>query len=156
LSPANRMAVAMLAHKHGITFASHDDETPAQIEFAVDQGAIIAEFPLTFEAAEAAQRNGLRIVAGAPNVVRGGSQSGNVVVTDLPGRGLLHILPADYAPGRLVGGAFGLPREPVGYALPAAIATVTREPAETVGLDDRGRIAPGLRADLVRVAEIDG
>jgi alpha-D-ribose 1-methylphosphonate 5-triphosphate diphosphatase len=156
LSPANRASIAELAGKHGIPLATHDDGTAAQIEFAVDLGADIAEFPLTSAAARAARRNGLRIVAGAPNVVRGGSQSGNVAVTELATKGLLDIMASDYVPTSLILGAFGLMRDPIGFDLPRAIATVTSAPADTIRLRDRGRIAVGLRGDLLRVTMIEG
>lgn len=155
-SPARRIAIGDLAGQRGVPLATHDDRSPEQIEFGLALGADIAEFPLTLDAAAAARRFDMRIVAGAPNIVRGGSQSGNVVATDLAANGLLDILTSDYVPTSLILGAFGLTRDPVGFDLPRAIATVTRVPAETVRLHDRGRIAIGLRGDLARVAVIDG
>lgn len=156
LSPAHRIAIGELAGKLGIPLATHDDRSPAQIEFGHRLGAEIAEFPLTLDAAAAARRNDMRIVAGAPNIVRGSSQSGNVAVADLAAHDLLDILTSDYVPISLVLGAFGLTRDPIGFDLPRAVATVTSVPAEAVGLHDRGRIASGLRGDLSRVAMIDG
>jgi alpha-D-ribose 1-methylphosphonate 5-triphosphate diphosphatase len=155
-SPAHRIAIGELAGKHGVPLATHDDRSPAQIEFGLGLGADIAEFPLTLDAAGAARRHGMRIVAGAPNIVRGSSQSGNVVVADLAAHDLLDILTSDYVPTSLILGAFGLTQDSIGFDLPRAIATVTSIPAETVRLHDRGRIAVGLRGDLTRVAMVEG
>ncbi len=87
---------------------------------------------------------------GAPNIVRGMSHSGNVSARELGDRGVLDILSSDYVPGSLLYGALLLEQSAEGISLPEAIATVTRNPARAVGLDDRGEIAIGLRADLVR------
>ena len=87
---------------------------------------------------------------GAPNLVLGGSHSGNVSAAELVALDLLDIFSSDYVPASLLQAAFML-HEGFGLALPEAIAPVSRMPAEVLGLADRGRIAPGLRADLVRV-----
>jgi alpha-D-ribose 1-methylphosphonate 5-triphosphate diphosphatase len=92
----------------------------------------------------------MSIVMGAPNVVRGGSHSGNVAAVDLARRGLLDSLSSDYVPGSLLMAAFQLVRD-AAFDVPRAVATITRNPAQAAGLDDRGAIAPGLRADLVQV-----
>ena len=88
---------------------------------------------------------------GAPNVVRGGSHSGNIAAVDLAREGLLQILSSDYIPSSLLMGALQLPERVPGIDLAQAVRTVTKAPAEAVGLDDRGEIAPGKRADLIRV-----
>jgi alpha-D-ribose 1-methylphosphonate 5-triphosphate diphosphatase len=87
---------------------------------------------------------------GAPNVVRGGSHSGNVAAVELARRGLLDSLSSDYVPASLLMAAFRLVRE-AQFTIPQAVATVSLHPARAVGLEDRGAIAPGLRADLVQV-----
>jgi alpha-D-ribose 1-methylphosphonate 5-triphosphate diphosphatase len=87
---------------------------------------------------------------GAPNIVRGMSHSGNVSARALGEKGVLDILSSDYVPGSLLYGALLLEQAADSITLPQAIATVTRNPARAVGLDDRGEIAVGLRADLVR------
>ena len=112
----------------------------------------ISEFPTTLEAAAAAHDAGLAILMGAPNVVRGKSHSGNISATDLVAAGLLDILSSDYVPFALLQAAFLLPQRVEGLDLARALATVTRNPARAAGLNDRGEIAPGKRADLVRVA----
>jgi alpha-D-ribose 1-methylphosphonate 5-triphosphate diphosphatase len=102
------------------------------------------------DAARAARERGLATVMGAPNVVRGGSHSGNVSALQLAKEGLLDILSSDYVPSSLMMAAFQLVRE-AGWPLPRAIATVSDAPAKAVGLEDRGAIDVGLRADIVRV-----
>ncbi len=138
-----------------ITLVSHDDATVAHVEEAAKVGTAIAEFPTTLEAAHAARAYGLAILAGAPNLVCGGSHSGNIAAADLARRDLLDIISSDYVPASLLHGAYLLHAR-LEIALPAAIATVTATPAERAGLDGRGVIEPGYRADLVRVRIIAG
>jgi alpha-D-ribose 1-methylphosphonate 5-triphosphate diphosphatase len=136
-----------------ITLVSHDDATVAHVEEAAKVGTAIAEFPTTLEAAHAARAYGLAILAGAPNLVCGGSHSGNIAAADLARRDLLDIISSDYVPASLLHGAYLLHAR-LAIPLPAAIATVTATPAERASLDGRGRIEPGYRADLVRVRQI--
>ncbi len=138
------------AREHGVPVASHDDTTAEHVAEAAADGITISEFPTTVVAAAAARSAGLRIVMGGPNVVRGGSHSGNVAAADLARSGLLDALSSDYVPGSLLLGALRLVDE-AGWSLPEAIATVSLQPARALGFEDRGAIQPGLRADLVRV-----
>ena len=138
-----------------LTLASHDDTTPGHVVQAAAEGIAIAEFPCTLEAARAAREHGLDTLGGAPNLVRGGSHSGNVAVAELAGEGLLGGLSSDYVPASTLQAVFALV-EGHGWALPAAAALASAAPADMLGLGDRGRIAPGLRADLVRVRLIEG
>lgn len=151
-SAPNRQAIVSRARAMGIALASHDDATLAHVEEAEADGVAIAEFPTTLEAASAAHEAGLAILMGAPNVVRGKSHSGNISATDLVEAGLLDILSSDYVPFALLQAVFLLPQRIEGLALPVALATVTANPARAAGLDDRGEIVTGKRADLVRVA----
>ena len=146
----HRAAITALCRKHGLPVASHDDATAAHVDEALQAGAVIAEFPTTLEAAQAAHDYGLAVLAGAPNLVRGHSHSGNVSAAELAARGLLDVLSSDYVPASVLHGAFLLHLQH-GMTLPRAIATVSATPAHRVGLEDRGAIAPGRRADLVRV-----
>ena len=155
LSIPNRSKVVAMARERGIPIASHDDATSGHVEEARQEGASISEFPTSVEAAEAARSCGLMVLMGAPNVVRGGSHSGNVSATDLARQGLLDILSSDYVPYSLLQAVFALPRHDTGMDLPAAIRTVTANPAAAVGLDDRGSITVGKRGDLIRVC-LDG
>jgi alpha-D-ribose 1-methylphosphonate 5-triphosphate diphosphatase len=148
-SANNRNAVVGIARDRGLWIASHDDATVEHVEEAVRDGMAIAEFPTTLEAAEASHSAGMQVLMGAPNVVRGKSHSGNIPAAELGRRGVLDILSSDYVPGSLLHGAVLLEKA-AGIALPQAVAAVTRNPARAVGLDDRGEIALGLRADLVR------
>lgn len=143
------------ARERGIALASHDDTTPAHVEEARALGAMICEFPTTVAAAQAAREAGMATIAGAPNVVRGGSHSGNVAAAELARLDLLDALSSDYVPASLLCAAFRLVDE-AGWSLPRAIASVTRAPARAAGLADRGEIAPGQRADLVQVRLLEG
>jgi alpha-D-ribose 1-methylphosphonate 5-triphosphate diphosphatase len=131
---------------------SHDDRTIAHADQAAAEGLAISEFPTTLAAARRARELGLAIVAGAPNYLRGGSQSGNVSVAELLSHGLVDALASDYIPRSPLDAAFKLAADPAfGHDLPAALALVTDAPARMTGLSDRGRIEEGLRADLVAV-----
>ncbi|MCK0196646.1 alpha-D-ribose 1-methylphosphonate 5-triphosphate diphosphatase [Ancylobacter sp. 6x-1] len=153
----NRMRLVELAHERDIVLASHDDATVAHVAEAREDGIAIAEFPTTLEAARGSHEVGIKVLMGAPNVVRGGSHAGNIAAGMLAEAGVLDILSSDYVPASLLMGAFALARETDGRAmlpLPEAIRLVTANPAEAVGLTDRGRLATGLRADLVQVAMV--
>ncbi len=135
---------------HGIALASHDDTTVAHVEQAHAEGARISEFPTTLTAARAARARDMLNVMGAPNVVRGGSHSGNVAATELAQHGLLDILSSDYVPGSLLTAVIRLAQQGI-LTLPQAVAMVTHNPAQATGLTDRGALLPGLRADLVQM-----
>ena len=147
---AHRAAILRLCEAARLPLASHDDATTAHVEEAAKAGMVIAEFPTTLEAARAAKAYGLAVIAGAPNLVMGRSHSGNVSAGELAGERLLGVLSSDYVPASALHGAFLL-HVRHGWALADAIASVTATPAERVGLDDRGEIAPGQLADLVCV-----
>jgi alpha-D-ribose 1-methylphosphonate 5-triphosphate diphosphatase len=151
----NRRRLAALAAAHAIPFASHDDARLEHIEEAAALGCALTEFPTTLAAARAARAHGLHVLMGSPNLIRGASHSGNVAAAELARHGVLDVLSSDYIPAALIMAAFRLAGPEFGIALPAAIATVTANPAHAAGLTDRGRMAPGLRADLVRVRLVD-
>jgi len=138
------------AHAHRVPVASHDDTTPEHVAQALADGITIAEFPTTLSAARAARAGAMLIVMGGPNVVRGGSHSGNVAAGELARHDLLDALSSDYVPGSLLLGALRL-GETAGWSIPKAINTVSRNPAQALQLNDRGAIEIGLRADLIRV-----
>jgi alpha-D-ribose 1-methylphosphonate 5-triphosphate diphosphatase len=133
-----------LAADRGIRLASHDDTTPEHVVQAVKDRVAIAEFPTTTEAAIGLHQSGIKLV-------RGGSHSGNVATAELARMGMLDILSSDYVPSSLLLAALRLPEEVEEYSLPAAVRTVSKTPADVVGLTDRGEIAAGKRADLIRV-----
>lgn len=147
--PANRAALLAVLRGRRVTVASHDDRTEAEVAANLADGIGVSEFPVTIEAAAAARAAGLSIIGGAPNVVRGGSHSGNVSALALLEAGLLDALASDYVPASLLHAAF-IAAGHGGLGLARAIGLVTATPALMVGLADRGRIAAGLRADLVR------
>jgi alpha-D-ribose 1-methylphosphonate 5-triphosphate diphosphatase len=143
------------AREHRIPLASHDDTTLAHVAEAMSDGVAVAEFPTTVVAARAAHEQGLGVVMGGPNVVRGGSHSGNIAAAALARDGLLDILSSDYVPSSLLSGAFRLADE-CGYSLSSAVNTISLNPARSLGLTDRGEIAEGKRADFSRVRVTDG
>jgi len=130
----------------GIRMGSHDDHTAADRAKFRALGADICEFPETHAAAEAARSAGEPVIMGAPNVVRGGSHSGKVAAGDLVAAGLVDALVSDYHYPSLARAGLALSAR---YGWPAAWGLVSSGPARIMGWDDRGRIAPGLRADLV-------
>lgn len=147
----NRDRILQRGRQIGLAFASHDDATPAHVEEAVRDGMSIAEFPTTMEAAQASHSAGLAVLMGAPNVVRGKSHNGNISAAELAKAGVLDVLSSDYVPFALLVAAFLLPQRVAEVSLPRAIGMVTSRPAAAAHLADRGEIAIGKRADLVRV-----
>ena len=131
--------------------ASHDDATADHVNEALGDGIVIAEFPTTVEAARLCHQSDIGVMMGAPNIVRGGSHSGNISARDLASHGYLDIISSDYVPTSLLQAAMILHDKIDAIDLPSAIRTVTKTPAERAGLADRGEITPGRRADLVRV-----
>lgn len=155
-STPHRVAISKVCAERGITVASHDDATLAHVDEAIENGVRLAEFPTSFDAAKASHENGMSVLMGAPNIVRGKSHSGNIAARDLAERGVLDVLSSDYVPLSLLYAPFLIADEVESISLPKAIAMVTSTPARTVSLNDRGRIATGLRADLVRVFRDEG
>ncbi|SER07740.1 alpha-D-ribose 1-methylphosphonate 5-triphosphate diphosphatase [Faunimonas pinastri] len=150
-SDRNREELAGICNARGIALASHDDATVAHVAEAVEHHVRVAEFPTTLEAAHACRDAGLSVLMGGPNIVRGGSHSGNVSARALAEKGLLDIISSDYVPLSMLHGAFKLAEMVEAISLPQAIAMVSANPAEAGGFEDRGEIAVGRRADLVRV-----
>jgi alpha-D-ribose 1-methylphosphonate 5-triphosphate diphosphatase len=151
----NWPVVVALLKERGVPLATHDDTTLADVDLGVDAGAGISEFPTTPEAARYARERGMMTVAGAPNVVRGQSHSGGVSATDLTLDGLLDGLSSDYVPNSLLQAVMRLHFDHE-IALPKAMAMVTRNMADMLRIEDRGRLRPGLRADILRFGLIGG
>ncbi len=145
-------AAVAAARRYGAVLASHDDTTEAQVAQSALQGAHFAEFPTTVEAARACQAQGIKVMMGAPNLIRGGSHSGNVAAADLAEAGLLDVVSSDYVPSSLL--VAGLRLGDLWGNLARGVATVTRAPAQAAGLLDRGQLVPGARADVIRVARL--
>jgi alpha-D-ribose 1-methylphosphonate 5-triphosphate diphosphatase len=141
------------AARQPMVIATHDDDSPEKVDFGWNLGARVAEFPITVEAAQRQRQLGMPILVGAPNIVRGGSQSGNLDARNLIQLGLADIICADYHAPSLLPSAFLLVEEGL-MDLPAAIRMLTVSPARAVGLTDRGAIEPGQSADLL-LARVD-
>ncbi|MFT6916366.1 MAG: alpha-D-ribose 1-methylphosphonate 5-triphosphate diphosphatase [Motiliproteus sp.] len=149
-SDSFRKEICDTCNRLGIPLASHDDATEAHVDESQRYQMVIAEFPTTSEAAMAAHQKGMAVMMGAPNVVRGGSHSGNIAAHALASEGVLDILSSDYYPASLLEAAFkiaALESNPLDLAM--AIALVSHKPADAVGLADRGRIQSGYKADLI-------
>ncbi len=138
------------AARLGAALASHDDTTAEHVKKSATQGIRLAEFPTTLEAAEACRAEGIQIIMGAPNLVRGGSHSGNVSAGELAEAGLLDVVSSDYVPSLLLSSAFRLAA--LWDDLPRAFRTVSTNPADATGLKDRGRLAEGCLADMLRLS----
>ncbi len=147
-------AAVAAAKRFGAVLASHDDTTAAQVAVSAGHGIRLAEFPTTVEAAQACRLQGIKVMMGAPNLIRGGSHSGNVAAHELADLELLDILSSDYVPAALLMSAVKLGE--LWGDLARGLGTVTHAPAAAVGLDDRGRLEAGKRADLVRFSMLAG
>ncbi|WP_454763166.1 alpha-D-ribose 1-methylphosphonate 5-triphosphate diphosphatase [Cupriavidus campinensis] len=143
------------AHQLGIPTASHDDDSPQRIAAMHALGVRMSEFPINVETARAASTHALPTILGAPNVLRGKSQSGSMRAIDAIHAGVGDILCSDYQPSTLIAAAYAAARL-ADLPLNAALALVTANPADACLLDDRGRLAPGLRADVIAVASVAG
>ncbi|HEY2874401.1 MAG TPA: alpha-D-ribose 1-methylphosphonate 5-triphosphate diphosphatase [Reyranella sp.] len=150
----HRHEIVSRAQARALPLASHDDATREHVQEAVSNGMTIAEFPTTWDAAEASRDAGLAVLIGAPNLVLGGSHSGNIAAIDLIRAGHADILSSDYVPASLIEGVFKLPRE-ANISLSDAVRLASLNPARAVSLSDRGEIAKDKRADLVRVRLAD-
>lgn len=159
-----RRAIVDICLARGLSVASHDDATLAHVEESAAYGMSIAEFPTTLEAAQGCRRLGMSVLMGAPNIVRGGSHSGNIAAAALAEEGLLDILSSDYYPASLLQAAFTLGAQldesqvsaddSTGAGLARAVTTVSLAPARSAGLQDRGEIRVGLRADLIHARAV--
>lgn len=152
--PQRAWIMDRIRHRN-LPIASHDDETAEDVRRNLADGITISEFPVTMEAAEAARDAQVDVIAGAPNIVRGGSHSGNVSAADLVRAGAAHAYASDYVPASMVEAAWRT-AEDTGISLPQAVAMITDRPARMARLADRGRLEAGLRADLAQVRPVHG
>jgi len=159
-SDCYRKAIVDICLARGLSVASHDDATVEHVEESAGYGMTIAEFPTTLEAAQACRRLDMSVLMGAPNIVRGGSHSGNIAAATLAKEGLLDILSSDYYPASLLQAAFTLGAQlgddqpQAGAGLARAVTTVSLAPARSAGLHDRGEIRVGLRGDLIHARAV--
>ncbi|MEY4871456.1 MAG: hypothetical protein RLZZ563_786 [Pseudomonadota bacterium] len=148
--PRALCAMASAFDELGVTYGSHDDPDAETREVYRMIGARVAEFPITRRAAAAAKAEGDPVIMGAPNVVRGGSQAGNIAAVDLIRDGICDALVSDYHIPALPLAAWALVDAGV-CDMAQAWALLSTGPARALGLSDRGDIAEGLRADLVLI-----
>ena len=146
----HRQVIVQASRARQLPLASHDDTLLSDVVTAVEEGVAISEFPTTVAAAQAARAAGMAIIMGGPNMVKGGSHSGNVSAAELAQLDLLDIFSSDYVPSSLLLATFMLGGLE-GWSLPKAVRTVTRNPARAIGMSDRGEVAVGQRADILRV-----
>ena len=152
LGAQHEAATVAAARRYGAVLASHDDTEADHVAQSAAHGAHFAEFPTTIEAAAACRAHGIKVMMGAPNLIRGGSHSGNIAAQSLAEADLLDIVSSDYVPSSLLSGALML--GDLWGDLARGIATVTSAPAQAAGLADRGQLRPGLRGDVIRVARL--
>ncbi|KIN71024.1 alpha-D-ribose 1-methylphosphonate 5-triphosphate diphosphatase [Sulfitobacter guttiformis] len=146
-------ATVSAATRLGAALASHDDTTARQVAASHAYGVTLAEFPTTVAAADACHAQGIATIMGAPNLIRGGSHSGNVAAADLARVDRLDILSSDYVPAGLLMAAVQL--GDIWDDLPRGMATVTSRPAAAVGLKDRGSLSTGKRGDVIRFSILE-
>lgn len=154
LGAKHEAAAVAEARRFGAVLASHDDTTAEQVAVSARHGAHFAEFPTTVEAASACRDHGIKVMMGAPNLIRGGSHSGNIAASTLAEADLLEIMSSDYVPSALLSAALLL--GDLWGDVARGIRTVTAAPAAATGLVDRGHLALGARGDVVRVARVQG
>ncbi|MEY4529458.1 MAG: hypothetical protein RLZZ156_179 [Deinococcota bacterium] len=140
--------ITALTRQAGMVVASHDDDSPEKVQLVQSVGASLSEFPVTLEAAKAAKVHGMQIIMGAPNALRGGSHSGNLSAIKALEYGVLDILASDYYPAAMLRAALEIAKKGL-LPLPEAMNLVSLNPARAVGMQDRGSLEVGKRADLV-------
>jgi alpha-D-ribose 1-methylphosphonate 5-triphosphate diphosphatase len=145
---ANEIATVAAAARFNAVLASHDDTTIEQVNTSAGYGIRLAEFPTTINAAKACHDHNIAVMMGAPNLIRRGSHSGNVAAHVLADLGLLDVLSSDYIPAALLQSAVRLGC--IWGSMAKGIATVTRAPARSTGLSDRGTLDIGKRGDVIR------
>ena len=147
----SRTELVKLGSKHSLAMASHDDATVEHVQQAVEEGVTISEFPTTLDAAKEAHANSLQVLMGAPNLVLGGSHSGNVSAMELAKLDLVDLISSDYVPHSLLLSIFimaAATEKPVYEAM----RPVTMNPAKAIGLESaRGTLEVGKRADILPV-----
>lgn len=156
LSFAQLRELCALAHEKGIAVASHDDDTPEKLEINREIGVDISEFPIHIETARRAREMGFATVVGAPNILLGGSHSGNMSAAEAIKAGCADILCSDYYPPAILHSIFAMNRD-CGIPLPKMVSKATLNPARAMGLEaDYGSVEPGKKADLLVIDILDG
>ncbi len=147
--------IARTARERGIAVASHDDDSVEKLAFVQSFGTTISEFPITLEVARAAKARGLHTIAGAPNVLLGGSHSGNLSAEEAIADGCVDILCSDYYPAAMIHAIFSL-HERRGIPLHELVNLVTINPARAVLMDGEiGSIDIGKKADVLVIKRLE-
>lgn len=140
------------ARHHGLLIASHDDDTCEKVDLMAEIGVTVAEFPLNIETAGHAKAKNMATGMGAPNVVRGRSQSGNISARNLIQESCCDFLCSDYHPTSMLQAVYAMSAE-LGIPLASAFSYITSTPAAIAGLIDRGTLTPGKLADMVVIED---
>jgi alpha-D-ribose 1-methylphosphonate 5-triphosphate diphosphatase len=147
--------ITQIANKYNVAVASHDDDTVEKLDLVKSFGTTISEFPITIEVAKAAKARGMFTVAGAPNVLLGGSHSGNLSAAEAVDDGCIDILCSDYYPASLLHAVFLLHKK-YGKNLTDMFKLVTINPAKAVGIDEEyGSLAEGKRGDIIIIEKAE-
>jgi len=147
--------IAQIALENNIAIASHDDDEIEKLSLVKSYGTTISEFPTTIEVARKAKELGLWTIAGAPNVLLGGSHSGNLSASEAIQEQTIDILCSDYYPASLLHSLFKLSDE-FGQDLHQMFQLVTLNPAKAVKIDDEvGSIKEGKKADIIIIEKMD-
>ncbi|MFE5318875.1 phosphonate metabolism protein PhnM [Paenibacillus sp. NPDC056579] len=148
--------IAAMAKERNIAIASHDDDSLEKLDLVQSFGTVISEFPITMEIARKAKEKGMYTVAGAPNVLLGGSHSGNLSATEAVKDGSIDILCSDYYPAALLHSVFQL-ASLCGKDLAEMFKLVTLNPAKAVNIDEElGSIREGKKADIIIIERLEG
>lgn len=140
------------AKKHNLTILSHDDDSIQKLDKLLEMGIRVSEFPLSLEVAKYAKQKGIQTGMGAPNIVRGGSQSGNISAISLVKEGVCGYLCSDYHPASMLQSVYKMNKD-INYPLEKGFEMITSVPASCANLNDRGEIKEGKNADLVVIDE---
>lgn len=140
------------AKKHNLTILSHDDDSIQKLDKLLKMGIRVSEFPLSLEVAKYAKQKGIQTGMGAPNIVRGGSQSGNISAISLVKEGVCGYLCSDYHPASMLQSVYKMNKD-INYPLEKGFEMITSVPASCANLNDRGEIKEGKNADLVVIDE---
>jgi alpha-D-ribose 1-methylphosphonate 5-triphosphate diphosphatase len=141
------------AKKHNITLLSHDDDCIEKLNGLLDLGVQISEFPLDLEVAKYAVAKGIATGMGAPNIVRGGSQSGNIAAIDLVKADVCKYLCSDYHPTSMLQAVYRMKKD-ANLPLEKGFSMITSTPAKYANLHDRGELKEGKLADILVIDDV--